>query len=176
MSVIDPATYKVIETIPVQRQPQHVTPSWDLKTLWVLNDLANSLTEIDPMTGKEGQDHSGRRSLQHATRPTGKFAIVVAEARQRLMFPRCQNDGAENSCLSTARVSTTWTSLADGRFLIASCEFSGTVLKVDVAEQKVVGRLLIDPKAMPQDVKTSPDGKVFYVADMMSDGVHMIEP
>src|SRR5436305_3873020 len=29
VSVIDPATYKVIETIPVQRQPQHVTPSWD---------------------------------------------------------------------------------------------------------------------------------------------------
>jgi DNA-binding beta-propeller fold protein YncE len=65
---------------------------------------------------------------------------------------------------------------ADGRYLIASCEFSGIMLKVDVAEQKVVGTLLLDPKAMPQDVKTSPDGTVFYVADMMSNGVHLIEP
>src|SRR5689334_17617111 len=55
VSVIDPATYKVIDTIPVERQPQHVTPSWDLKKLWVLNDLANSLTEIDPTTGKKGK-------------------------------------------------------------------------------------------------------------------------
>ena len=27
---------------------------------------------------------------------------------------------------------------------------------------------------MPQDVKTSPDGKLIYVADMMADGVHII--
>jgi len=29
---------------------------------------------------------------------------------------------------------------------------------------------------MPQDVKTSPDGKTFYVADMAANGVYMIEP
>ena len=28
---------------------------------------------------------------------------------------------------------------------------------------------------MPQDVKVSPDGKVFYVADMMSDGIWMVD-
>jgi DNA-binding beta-propeller fold protein YncE len=28
---------------------------------------------------------------------------------------------------------------------------------------------------MPQDVKLSPDGRVFYVADMASDGVHLVD-
>jgi DNA-binding beta-propeller fold protein YncE len=28
---------------------------------------------------------------------------------------------------------------------------------------------------MPQDVRISPDGKLFYVADMMSDGVHVVD-
>ena len=28
---------------------------------------------------------------------------------------------------------------------------------------------------MPQDVKLSPDGRVFYVADMKADGVHLID-
>src|SRR5689334_17113656 len=51
VTVIDPATYKVIETLHVGRQPQHVTPSYNMKTLWVLNDRGNSLTEIDPATG-----------------------------------------------------------------------------------------------------------------------------
>src|SRR5262249_6743128 len=55
VTVIDPATYKVIETIPVGAQPQHVTPSYDMKTLWVLNDKGNSLTAIDPATGKKGK-------------------------------------------------------------------------------------------------------------------------
>src|ERR1700757_72501 len=50
VSVIDPATYKVIETLKVGRQPQHVVPSYDLKTLWVLNDKGNSVTPIDPAT------------------------------------------------------------------------------------------------------------------------------
>lgn len=176
VSVIDPATYKVIETIPVQRQPQHVTPSWDLKTLWVLNDLANSLTEIDPMTGKKGKTIPVDDPYNMYYTPDGKFAIVVAEARQRLMFRDARTMELTNSLFVDCKGVDHMDFTADGRFLIASCEFSGTVLKVDVAEQKVVGRLLIDPKAMPQDVKTSPDGKVFYVADMMSDGVHVIEP
>src|SRR5438067_11844150 len=55
VSVIDPATYKVIETIQVGRQPQHVTPSYDMTRLWVLNDKGDSLTAIDPVTGKKAE-------------------------------------------------------------------------------------------------------------------------
>jgi YVTN family beta-propeller protein len=65
---------------------------------------------------------------------------------------------------------------ANGRYLIASCEFGGAVIKFDVEKQKLVARLPVTPKGMPQDVKTSPDGSVFYVADMHANGVHMIEP
>ena len=176
VSVIDPATYKVIETIPVQRQPQHVVPSWDLKTLWVLNDLANSITAIDPATGKKGKTLPVDDPYNMYFTPDGKFAIVVAEARERLMFRDAKTMELKNSLFVSCKGVDHMDFTADGRFLIASCEFSGTVIKVDVTTQKVVGRLVIDPKAMPQDVKTSPDGKVFYVADMMSNGVHLIEP
>ena len=176
VSVIDPATYTVIETIPVQRQPQHVTPSWDMKTLWVLNDLANSVTEINPATGKKGRTIPVDDPYNMYYTPDGKFAIVVAEARQRLMFRDAVTMALTNSLLVSCKGVDHLDFTADGRYLIASCEFSGTVIKVDVEAQKVVGRLVIDPKAMPQDVKTSPDGKVVYIADMMSNGVHLIEP
>ncbi len=49
------------------------------------------------------------------------------------------------------------------------------MLKVDVAAQKVIGRLPLEQGDMPQDVKLSSDGKVFYVADMMANGVHLID-
>ena len=64
---------------------------------------------------------------------------------------------------------------ADGRYLIASCEFGGAVIKVDVESQKLVGLLRLEKGGMPQDVKLSPDGHVFYVADMMANGVYMID-
>ncbi|HZF74013.1 MAG TPA: hypothetical protein VEZ51_11315, partial [Gemmatimonadaceae bacterium] len=50
---IDPRTYQVVRTFPTGRVPQHVIPSYDLSTLWVANNASNSLTPIDPLTGKE---------------------------------------------------------------------------------------------------------------------------
>ena len=64
-----------------------------------------------------------------------------------------------------------------GSYLIASCEFSGKLIKVDVASQKVVGALALPDgrEVCPQDVKLSPDGRIFYVADMMSNGVWEVD-
>jgi hypothetical protein len=64
---------------------------------------------------------------------------------------------------------------AHGRYLIASCEFDSKLIKVDVESQKLVGTLELGGHTMPQDVKLSPDGRVFYVADMMANGVHLID-
>jgi DNA-binding beta-propeller fold protein YncE len=51
------------------------------------------------------------------------------------------------------------------------------MVKVDVERQQVVGVLdLPDGRAgMPQDVKLSPDGSVFYVADMHANGLWKID-
>jgi YVTN family beta-propeller protein len=63
---------------------------------------------------------------------------------------------------------------ADGRYLIASCEFSGQLVKVDVRSERVVGTLSLGRASMPQDVKLSPDGQVFYVADNREGGVWLV--
>ncbi len=176
VDIIDPATYKIIGHFPVGHQPQHVVPSWDLKRLWVLNDLGDSVTEIDPATGKKGKTLPVEDPYNMYFTPDGKFAIVVAEARKRLDFRDAQTmklvDSLPVDCAGVDHMDFT----ADGRFLIASCEFSATLLKVDVARRKVVGTLSLEKGGMPQDVKTSPDGKVFYVADMMANGIYLIEP
>jgi len=44
-----------------------------------------------------------------------------------------------------------------------------------VASRQVVGKLSLKAGSMPQDVKLSPDGKVFYVADMHHDGIYLID-
>ena len=47
---------------------------------------------------------------------------------------------------------------ADGRYLLVSCEFGGSLVEVDVAQEKVVGTVSLPAGAMPQDVKLSPEG------------------
>lgn len=176
VSVIDPATYKVIETIPVRSQPQHVVPSWDLKTLWVNNDVGDSLTAIDPATGKAGKtvDVSDPYNLYFT--PNGTYAIVMASMDRELVFRDAHTmKTAKTVPVSCAGVNHADFS-ADGRYFIVSCEFSGELLKVDTAKMEVVGQQKLPFEgAMPQDVKLSPDGSTFYIADMMANGMWVLD-
>ncbi|WP_439940437.1 YVTN family beta-propeller repeat protein [Streptomyces sp. BBFR115] len=175
VSVIDPKTYKVTETIPVGRQPQHVVPSWDLKTLWVNNDLGNSLTPIDPKTGKAGKPVDVHDPYNLYFTPDGKYAVVMASKDRQLVF----RDAHTMDRVKTVPVTCGGVNHADfslnGRYFIVSCEFSGELLKVDTAKMRVVGQQKLDVRgAMPQDVKMSPDGRTFYIADMVADGLWIL--
>ncbi|MFR9797101.1 hypothetical protein ACL02U_14500 [Streptomyces sp. MS06] len=176
VSVIDPATYKVIETIPVGRQPQHVVPSWDLKTLWVNNDKGNTLTPIDPSTGKAGPTVDVHDPYNLYFTPNGKYAVVMASLDRELVF----RDAHTMKRVKTVPVSCYGVNHADfsrdGRYFIVSCEFSGELLKVDTEQMKVVGQQKLPVEgAKPQDVKVSPDGKRFYIADMVADGLWILD-
>jgi len=175
VTVIDPKTYKVIDQFPTGRQPQHVTPSYDLKTLWVLNDKGSSLLRIDPATGKPGETIRVGDPYNMYYTPDGKFAIVVAEQRKRLNFLHAATMKLAHSLKVPCKGVDHMDFSADGRYLIASCEFSGSLLKVDVERQRVLAVLPLSPRGKPQDVKLSPDGAVFYVADMRIDGVRLID-
>jgi YVTN family beta-propeller protein len=175
VDVIDPTTYRVVGHFAVGRQPQHVVPSWDLKTLYATNDLGNTLTPIDPRTGKPGPTIPVEDPYNMYFTPDGRFAVVVAERMQRLDFRDAHTMHIEHALPVPCRGVDHMDFSADGRYLIASCEFAGAVLKVDVANQAVVGRLPLRHGGQPQDVKLSPDGKVFYVADQVAGGVYMVD-
>jgi len=173
---IDPTTYQVVRHVPVGRNPQHVVPSYDLKTLWVLNDLSNSVTALDPSDGSPGRTIAVDDPYNMYFTPDGKYALVVEEARQTLAFRDPHTMALIHAlpvhCPGIDHMDFT----ADGRYLLASCEFSGRLIKVDVAKQQVVGYLPLGLHTSPQDVKTSPDGRVIYVADRYRGGVWTVNP
>jgi YVTN family beta-propeller protein len=178
--VIDPATFKVVDKFRVGVHPQHVVPSWDLKTLWVNNNAEGrddgSVTPIDPLTGKPGKSIPVDDPYNMYFTPDGNAAIIVAEARKRLDFrdPRTMAmkysiDTPNCSGINHADFSI------DGRYAIFTCEYGGRIAKIDLVEKKVVGYLKLSKGGMPQDVRISPDGKVFYVADMKAEGVFVVD-
>ena len=178
--VIDPATLKVINRFPVGRHAQHVVPAYDLKTLWVTSvgarRVPGSVTPIDPATGGPGPPIKVDDPYNLYFTPDGSFAIVVAEGRRRLDFrdphtmelkfsvpaPRC--GGLNHADYSI-----------DGRTAIFTCEFSGSLVKIDMVERRVIGYLKLTGGGMPQDIRISPKGDVVYVADMHADGVFVID-
>jgi len=174
VSVIDPATMKVVDRFKVGTRPHHVTPSWDLTKLYVNNTEGNTLTEIDPRTGRATRNIPITDPYNLYFTPDGTKAIVVAERYQRLDFY------STTDWTFLKSVGVPWAGVdhgdfsADGRYFMASCEFSGQVVKVDTETMTLVGRAQVG--SLPIDVKMSPDGKVLYVANQGRHGVSLVDP
>ena len=181
VTVIDSTTMKVVDRFPVGVNPQHVVPSWDLKTLWVTNNAEKrfdgTLTPIDPLTGKPGKPIEVDNPYNMYFTPDGRSAVVVAEARKRLDFRDPQTMALQSSLPVPGCAGINHGDYSiDGRYAIFTCEFQkGTLAKIDFVERKVVGYLKLSKGGMPQDIRIAPDGKVFYVADMMADGVFVVD-
>ncbi len=203
VSVIDPAQLRVVDTFKVGNSPQHVVPSWDLRTLWAANNAERrndgSLTPIDPRTGKPGTAIPVDDPYNLYFTPDGGSAIVVAEARHRLDFRDPHTMALKYSidvprCAGINHADFTM----DGRQVLFTCEFDGSVAKIDLAKRQVMGYLKLpmprtrlkdrfvpagqpntevctSTKGMPQDLRLSPDGRRAYVADMEADGVHVVD-
>jgi YVTN family beta-propeller protein len=175
VDVIDPRTYKIVEHFAVGALPQHVVPAWNLKTLYVTNDLGNSLTPIDPRTGKPGRSIPVTDPYNMYFTPDGRYAIVVAERLRRLDFRNAHTFALHKSVYMPCVGPDHMDFSAAGDYAIVSCEFSGQMVKIDIRHERVVGTLDLPGGGQPQDVKLSPDGKVFYVADMRAGGLWEID-
>jgi YVTN family beta-propeller protein len=86
VSIIDPVTLKVIHTQRVGNGPQHVVPSWDLRTLWVNNNSGNSLTPINPVNGTFGKPVKVEDPDNLYFTPDRHFAVVTAESKKEIVF------------------------------------------------------------------------------------------
>jgi YVTN family beta-propeller protein len=176
VDVIDQRTFKVIRHFAVGALPQHVVPAYDLKTLYVTNDIGNSLTPIDPRTGEPSATTIPVDDPYNMYfTPDGRYAMVIAERLHRIDFRDAHTFKLHHALTVPCSGADHLDFSADGRYAIVSCEFSGQMLKVDIPSERVVATLTLRSGAAPQDVKLSPDGNVFYVADMNSNGVWLLD-
>jgi YVTN family beta-propeller protein len=196
VTVIDQATRTVLTTIRTAAQPQHIVPSFDLRTLWVLDNQGDRLVPIDAATGTPGTPVAVTDPYNLYFTPDGAHAIVVAEAKRRLDFRdphtmQLQFSIAVPECagINHADYDATF------RYLLLTCEFNGRLAKVDLRARRVLGTLDLtathvpgqpSPAArampegettssMPQDIRVGPDGRHFFVADMLAGGVFVVD-
>ncbi len=178
VDVISQRTFKIVAHFATGELPQHVTPSYDLKTLYVDNDLGNSLTPIDPRTGRRRPPIPVEDPYNMYFTPNGRYAIVVSERLRVLAFRNPSTMRLEDSlsvptCAGVDHMDFS----ADGRRAYASCEFGGRMIEIDLRHRRVLNTLVLgNGTSSPQDVKLSPDGKVLYAADQAAGGVWELDP
>lgn len=176
VTVIDQASKRPVASFRAGRLPQHIVPSYDLKTLWVLDNEGNALIPIDPTTSKPGAAVPVDDPYNMYFTPDGSEAIVVAEERQRLDFRDPHTMALHSSLQLPCNGLNHIDFSADGRTLLATCEFAGQMVEVDLVRRTFVKVITLgDGTGMPQDVRISPDGAAFFVADMAAGGVWVID-
>jgi YVTN family beta-propeller protein len=174
VEVIDPATFKVVARLAVGMNPYHVTPSWDMTHLYIGNETSGTLTPIDPATGSAGSTIKVPHPYNLYYPPDGNTAIVVAERERRLVIMD------PNTWTELGSIAIPWPGVdhldfsADGRYALASTEFAGVVVKIDLVSRAVAGTVVVG--GLPIDIRLSPDASVFYVANQGRGGVSVIDP
>lgn len=201
VDVIDPVTYRVIRSFRTSAVPQHVVPSFDLDTLWVNESTGNQLTPIDPRTGRPGRAVAVEDPYNLYFTPGGAHAMVMAERLNRIDYRDPRTMALQHSLPVPCRGVNHADFTADLTTFLASCEFSGKLVVAPADGARVTrvidlnpvstpgapspgqGRKMsgparqLDPgaNAMPQDVRLTPDGTTFLVADMLRGGVWLID-
>jgi len=174
VTVIDPNTFGIIDRYPSGRTAHHVGASPDFTHLYVNNMGSSTLLEIDVQTGKPTRTILAAVPYNLYFTTDGTKGIVAAEPNNSLDFYDANSwrllkrlplpcNGVDHADMS-----------ADGRYLLVSCEFDGQVIKVDTERMSILGSVRVG--GLPIDIKVSPDGAVFYVANQGRHGVSVIDP
>jgi DNA-binding beta-propeller fold protein YncE len=169
-TVISQRTHRIVRVLRTGALDQHVTPSWDLRTLYVEASASNHLAKIDPATGRMTGTVATSRPYNLYFVPNGRQAIVMDEEHDEIVFsdPRTftrEQVVSDPACRGPNHADFS----ANGRYFVVSCEFSGALLKVSTLRHRVIGRIRLPrlpTPSMPQDVRLAPDGRSFFVADM----------
>ncbi|TDD79153.1 YncE family protein [Actinomadura darangshiensis] len=174
IDVLDPAAPRVTGRFHPGTTASRVVSSWDLRRLWATDRVHGRLVPVGPRSGRRG--HAVRIASPTALyfTPDGQDALVLARHPSRIdvrdprtMAPRaslpmpCAAEHADFSLGGTA--------------LVATCTAAGALTRVDLATRRVSGTIRLPKRARPGDLRLSPDGTVFYVADARTGGVWLVD-
>ena len=179
--VIDPATYKVIDKFYGGPEPQHVVPSYDMRTLYVTSSRvpAGGLRADRPAHRQAGRDHRRSRTSTTSTSPRtavrdrGRRGVPAAgllrpedlEAGQVAEVPAVR--GHQPHGLHRRR--------QDDAVQLRVRQPDDRRRRGQRSEGARSFDLDVVPDGMPQDTRLTPDGQHFLVADMHADGVYVFD-
>lgn len=168
ISVIDTASFTELRRIPTGKEPHHLLPTPDGKSLIVANALGDSLTLVDPKTGEVQRTVTPvSNPYQLRFSPDMKWLAVAASRLDRVDIYRWQPDdtAAPLKLAGGVRAARKPSHLAidsQSSTVYASLQDSDELIAIDLLTRKP--RWKISTGRLPADMYLTPDDRLLLVA------------
>lgn len=174
IDVVDPGTAQVTARFRVGASASRVVPSWDLRRLWAADGAHGLLVPVGPRSGRRGRPVKVTGPAGLYFTPDGRDALVLARGPRRIDVrnPRTMKLRASVPMPCSAGHADF---SAGGASLVATCAAAGALTRVDLAGRRLSGTIRLPDGARPGDLRLSPSGAVFYVADAAKGGVWLVD-
>ncbi|MFB4305931.1 hypothetical protein [Actinomadura sp. GTD37] len=172
IDVIDPGTAGVVGRFRTGAAASRVVPSWDLRRLWAADRAHDLLVPVGPRGERRGRPVGVTGPAGLYFTPDGRDALVLASRRIDVRAPRTM---ALRASLPTPCSAAHADFPSGGTSMVATCTAAGTLIRVDLAGRRVAGTVPLPAGARPGDLRLSPSGAVFYVADAARGGVWLVD-
>ena len=171
VSVVDMATLQEVRRIPVLREPHHLVPSPDGKSLLVGDTTGNEMLFLDPVTGAIQKRMPVADPYQLGFSPDAKFLTVAGLARNQIDV----YDAATMKMVKRFPVKSTPSHIAyspDSGTVFVTLQDSDRLVAIDLRKMEVKWN---EPVGKTPAGALWLNGKVL-VADMGTDYVAQVDP
>ncbi|GAA0596339.1 YncE family protein [Actinomadura livida] len=174
VEVIDPHTLRTVGRLHFGAAASRVVPSWDLRRLWAAGPARGTLVPFGPRGGERGHAVQAGPPAALYFSPDGRHALVLAHRPHRVDVRDPHTMRRRGSvALPCAAGYADFT--PDGSSMVATCGSAGALARVDLTSGRVSGTIRLPEGARPGDLRLSPDGTLFYVADPVKGGVWLVD-
>ncbi|MFI0353747.1 YncE family protein [Actinomadura sp. 9N407] len=173
--VIDQRTGRLLGRVRTGGAPTLIVPGWNLRRLWV-HDLVNgTAVPIAPRSAHRGESLRISRPGPLYFTPDGRDAFLMVGRLARIDFRHPKTMKPHGSMKLPCQGATGADHSADASFLVASCPPSGRLIRVDPSRRSVTATLRLPAGSRPDDLRLSPDGRTFLVADAAKGGLWQVD-
>ncbi|GAA4416581.1 beta-propeller fold lactonase family protein [Quisquiliibacterium transsilvanicum] len=175
VSLIDQKTFAEVGRVDVGKEPHHLYPTPDGKSLIIANAMSDDLHLLDPVTGQVQSRQRGIEDpYQIGFSPDNKWFVVNALRLDRVDIYRY--DGKALSVAARLPLpkapSHVWFS-ADSRFAFVTLQESESIAAIDLGRQQVVWQMRVGK--LPAGIIVTPDDRFLMVGIMGEDCVAVVD-
>jgi DNA-binding beta-propeller fold protein YncE len=175
MSLIDQKTFAEVGRLDAGKEPHHLYPKPDGKSLIVANAMSNDLMFLDPVDGKlQRRMHGVDDPYQIGFSPDQKWFVSVGLRLDRVDLYRYDGRDialARRIALGKAP-SHVWFS-ADSRYAFVTLQESDEIAAIDLQRQELAWKMKVGKQ--PAGIIGTPDDRLLLVGIMGEDYVEAID-
>ena len=180
VSLIHPVTYAVMGRVPTGKEPHHLYPMPDNKLVVVGNAMSDSLTVLDPASGRVAMSIPGIDDPYHlGFSPDQSYFVTCANRLDHVDVYHRTGQGDRFALRGATRFNLAKTPshlvfTDDSRVVFCTLQESDELVAIDLRKLVVLWRFKIG--RLPAGVAISPDSKLVFVGCMGENSVQVIEP